>query len=333
MRNKFLFFALTVLTVGNSVPTHGQTYKFSILYSFKNNGRDPDQPTSLILDSKGNLYGTSLFGGKFSQGAVFEISPKGVLTVLHDFNGTDGSGVLSLARDNRQGNLYGTTFVPGNAAGTIFKMVRGQTGTYKLSTLYSAPTAEPQTLTLDASGNVFGTDNGCTCIFEIPSGGQWRNIYETGGQPIFPVGNLLIEKSGIIYASIDVEEISAFGWILELGQNALLFQLPDPAAGSDFLRQDAAGNIYGLAFGDGADTFGSVFKFEPLTGVFTTIYSFTGGADGKNPRGSFSRDSGGNIYGTAGGGPAGGGLVFKITPQGKETVIHNLATHSSTSGW
>ncbi len=213
MKKQLSLVTLSVLAFVLALPATAQTHKYSILYSFKNNGTDPSQPTSLILDSKGNLYGTPLYG-KFGDGTVFELSPKGVLTLLHSFNGTDGAGALSLTRDNRQGNLYGTAQL-GTSPGTVFELIKSG-ATYRLSTLYNSSGAEPQTVTLDSSGNVFGTDHACTCIFEIPVGGQWKEIYYAGGQPTYPVGDLIVDKSGNLFASIDYEGIGAFGWILEL---------------------------------------------------------------------------------------------------------------------
>jgi uncharacterized repeat protein (TIGR03803 family) len=104
--------------------------KFSVLYSFTG-GSDGGQPsTTLLLDSKGNLYGEAQFGGDdncfkpVGCGTVFELSSAGQLTVLHTFEDqADGfvpSGVL--ARDSA-GNLYGTAWVGGpNGSGTVFKL-------------------------------------------------------------------------------------------------------------------------------------------------------------------------------------------------------------------
>lgn len=57
------------------------------------------------------------------------------------------------------------------------------------------------------------------------------------------------------------------------------------------------------------------------------LYSFTGGADGAFPLWvTLARDSAGNLYGTtAGGGTANAGVVFKIDPSGRETVLHSFS--------
>lgn len=61
-----------------------QTYTFSTLYAFQNNGKDPANPdAALIVDSADNLYGVSSNGGKYDLGTVFKVTKSGKLTVLH----------------------------------------------------------------------------------------------------------------------------------------------------------------------------------------------------------------------------------------------------------
>src|SRR5262249_52360980 len=120
MKAKFLFIFLFL-----SLAASAQTYKFSMLYTFKDNGTDPSDPIgALIVDSAGNLYGTSFGGGTFGEGTVFKVTKSGTLTILHSFQrgSSDGAGPMaSLIRD-ASGNLYGTTQEGGiNDLGVIFK--------------------------------------------------------------------------------------------------------------------------------------------------------------------------------------------------------------------
>jgi uncharacterized repeat protein (TIGR03803 family) len=82
--------------------------------------------------------------------------------------------------------------------------------------------------------------------------------------------------------------------------------------------QDAAGNLYGTAFGggsaEGLNGNGVVFQID-TTGIETVLHTFSGGADGGHPHGSLWRDAAGNLYGTtANGGIGNNGVVFKIAP-------------------
>jgi uncharacterized repeat protein (TIGR03803 family) len=312
------YVALAFVALAISVPAHAQTYTYSTVYDFQNNGTDPAIPKSLIIDSEGNLYGTSAGGGNQGGGTVFELTPAGGLTVLYNFIYPD-IGPNSLARDSRQGNFYGTTL---GLVGTVFELVKGISGSYTLSTLYSDERSQPQSVTLDPAGNLWGTDDGrCLCVFEIPAGGEWTERYITGGQPTEPQGNVLVTPAGDVYASIDYFGIAGSGYIAQVNGKTLFF--PPFFYGPNSLALDPAGNIYGLAYGFQGEPGGLVFK----TGTpwhTSRIYAFTGKNDGTTPSGPFALDSAGNVYGTASGGKGGTGLVFKVTPEGVESVLYNF---------
>ena len=94
---------------------------FKVLYSFMNAG-DGGNPccSSLVLDSDGNLYGTSLL--PLGAGAVFKLDPSDNETVLYYFpGGNGGAEPLALVMD-KKGNLWGTTIGGGIGGGVIFKI-------------------------------------------------------------------------------------------------------------------------------------------------------------------------------------------------------------------
>ncbi len=102
----------------------------SVLYSFGNGPNDGYGPNAaLIMDKKGSLYGTTSGGFPESScyGTVFEVTPAGGGTVLHNFIIGTGDGLTpygGLAMDTK-GNLYGTTSGGGaNNQGTVFKVAR-----------------------------------------------------------------------------------------------------------------------------------------------------------------------------------------------------------------
>src|SRR5207248_3167096 len=107
----------------------------------------------------------------------------------------------------------------------------------------------------------------------------------------------------------------------------------NPVAG---LRRDSAGNLYSTTQrgGDvncnGGQGCGVVFKLDS-TGRETVLYRFTGGTDGAFPAAGLIRDAAGNLFGTtqSGGNPScfsgnGCGVVFKLDPTGKETVLYTF---------
>ena len=98
-----------------------------------------------------------------------------------------------------------------------------------------------------------------------------------------------------------------------------------PSAGGNFpkaqLLEATDGNFYGTTDGGGSMGLGTVFKMTP-SGSVTTLYSFTGGADGMSPRAGLTQASDGTLYGTTSRGANGAGTVFKITPTGSLTVVY-----------
>jgi uncharacterized repeat protein (TIGR03803 family) len=111
-----------------------------------------DPNVGLVQDPAGNLYGSA----EFSPGALFEMTPNGVETVLFTFSG-GGLGrsypMGSLALDS-SGNIYGTTYYGGSVgAGTVFKLNPTGAATYPLTI---APSGS-------GSGTVTGSIPGIVC--------------------------------------------------------------------------------------------------------------------------------------------------------------------------
>ncbi len=99
----------------------------NVLYSFTG-GTDGKYPFSvLVMDESGNLYGTTINGGRAGVGAVFKVNASGSEAVLHSFSGgSDGSFPRDLLRDS-VGDLYGLAGGGGNTAcqsgcGTVFRI-------------------------------------------------------------------------------------------------------------------------------------------------------------------------------------------------------------------
>jgi uncharacterized repeat protein (TIGR03803 family) len=90
---------------------------------------DGEQPRGgLVQATDGNFYGTTTAGGTSGLGTVFEITPEGIETVLHNFDGmTDGQTPYGTLLQATDGSFYGTTFNGGPAGGygTVYRLSTG----------------------------------------------------------------------------------------------------------------------------------------------------------------------------------------------------------------
>ena len=99
-----------------------------VIYSFAGGADGEYTDTELVMDSAGNLYGTSVQGGTYASGTVFQVTPEGVHTVLYNFTGgTDGGEPYKGVTLDAEGNLYGTAVTGGGGAceggcGVVFKL-------------------------------------------------------------------------------------------------------------------------------------------------------------------------------------------------------------------
>ncbi len=98
----------------------------TVLYSFTGKKGDGKHPYGgVVIDSQGNLYGTTYEGGTADNGTAYKVDTSGKETVLHSFTGANGDGALphgDLVFD-AAGNLYGTTEIGGaNSQGSVFKL-------------------------------------------------------------------------------------------------------------------------------------------------------------------------------------------------------------------
>ena len=293
-------------------PSTDGTWTETILYGFTfGGGSTPWWPKGRIaFDGAGNIFGVLEYGGNGCSaecGAVYELSPasggKWNLTILHNFAGPPSDGAFPVAGliFDQAGNLYGVTSDGGTGTGTgcnygcgtVFKMTPTGNGQWTESILYNfqgtndgeAPISE---LIFDAAGNLYSTtydggglgtctDGGCGTAFELtPSGSQWNET-------------LLWQFSGIT----------------------------DGASPSSGLLLTPSGQLFGETYsGSNAGQNGTVFSLTPSSGTWslTSLANFVN-TDGENPTADLVADAAGNLYGTtAGGGSAGLGTVFELSP-------------------
>src|SRR5262249_47047095 len=99
-------------------------------------------------------------------GTIFKLTPAGIETVLHAFNGVEGAGPEGRLIADATGNLYGTTSYGGpNFYGTVFKLTLHPDGTYSHSSLHDfagspGDGAQPYGLLADSAGNLYVATNG-----------------------------------------------------------------------------------------------------------------------------------------------------------------------------
>ncbi len=307
--------------------------KEKVLHSFSQFGGDGVFPEygTLVRDSFGNLYGTTIWGGINEQccGTVLKVSASGKETVLYRFTGTGGDGfpLAGVVRDS-SGNLYGATPNGGpNNAGTVFKIDSAGKKTILYSFTGSPDGAYPQAgLLRDSKGNIYGTtmqggSSGAGTVFEVDSSGKETVLYSFTGAAdgSFPESGLIRDSRGNLYGTTSAGGAQPAGTVFKVdpsGEETVLYNFTGSADGGfpveGSLVRDSAGNLYGTTPQGGASYFGVVFKVD-ATGKETVLHSFSG-KDGKVPYGTLAMDKLGNLYGTTyEGGGYGGGVLFKLT--------------------
>jgi uncharacterized repeat protein (TIGR03803 family) len=294
---------------------------------------------TLARDSQGNLYGTTYSGGVAGDGAVFQVSPSGVETVLHSFaGGSDGATPYAGVALDSGGNLYGTTESGGaENSGIVYKV----NAAGEESVLYSF-TGGPDGgvpyagVVLDAAGNMYGAASFGGAfyggvVYKLTSTGHETVLYNfTGGADGgSPYGTPTLDKAGNVYGTTPSGGSSFSGVVYQVDPAGIETVLYNFTGGADGGRPqggvvfDRAGNLYGTT-PEGGLGFGTVYKVEP-TGVETVLYAFTGGADGGDPQSGVVLDKEGNMYGAAPLGNLGFGVVFKVTPTGEESVLYSFS--------
>jgi len=280
-----------------------------VLYSFTG-GADGAIPSSpLTVDSAGNVYGTTQYGGNTACdppsgcGVVFELTPdqSGHWTqkVLHAFAGGEDGALpfLNGVIFDGSGNLYGATPNGGSAdSGTVFEITPTRNGSWKEKVIYEfaggSDGAFPAASLVFNGGSLYGTtyaggnesgncpNSGCGTVFQlIPGGGHWTKT--------------------TIFAFQGTDGIET---------------LATPVF-------DLAGNLYGTTFEGGSgpcSVCGTAFELTPAAGQWQeTVLHYFGSrrVDAGTPEAGVLVDSAGNVFGTTEiGGKAGSGALFEIRP-------------------
>jgi uncharacterized repeat protein (TIGR03803 family) len=293
-----------VLVPGVTAQSQAQT--FTVLHNFAGGSSDGASPyAGLLRDAAGNLYGTTTVGGSSNDGTVFKVDTSGTESVVHSFSGADGQYPYAGVIMDAKGNLYGTTAnggtgCSGTGCGTVFELRPKAGGRWEETVLHkftAAPDgAYPFGLIQDAQGNLYGaTEIGGTnvifgTVFKVSKAGKETVLHSFAGSP----------------------SDGAFPYL----------------AG---LLMDTKGNLYGGTFegGDSRSNGGAVYKLGK-SGALTVLHNFGNSTDGFEAIGTPAMDKRGNLYGTTyTGGSSGLGSVWKVSKNGKETVLHSFAGGTS----
>lgn len=282
---------------------------FVLIHSFAvSDGAYPTDAVTIEFSKVATiLFTTTSFGGLHDEGAAVEDNSAGSyrykLRTIHDFDKTDGDEPESNPLPGSvKGTLYGTALGGGKGGsggnGTLFQ-VKQRGSKFVLTTLHffsgspdgQSPSAS---LILDTKGDVFGTTiSGGTNNM----GGIYEYVRTTGREKM----------------------VHSFAG----GSDGAY-----PHAG---LIVDKSGGFFGTTTNGGPPNVGTVFVLKPSGTTYkeSVIYSFAASGDGQYPYGRLLLGSGGVLYGTTeGGGTAGLGTVFELSPKGAkytETILHSFS--------
>lgn len=286
----------------------GSGYAETIIYGFRGSGAgDGSGPQNgVVLDARGDVFGTTEYGGASGNGTVFELSPVGssyVETVIYAFaGGSDGSAPLAGLTLAPDGTLFGATLLGGGGSacassgcGTVFALRKHGTG-YAERVLHrftggtdgATPGSAP---ILGLGGTLYGT---------AATGGGNPSC---GGAPIHP-------GCGVIYA-LQTGRHSSFRTLY-----AFLGAPNDAANAFAGLIVGRNATLYGIGQYGGTANSGAAFAFTHDGGrsAERMIHSFTGGNDGSYPLYAPALGPNGELFGTTqyGGGSRNAGIAFEL---------------------
>lgn len=343
-------------------PYEPPTWTMHTLYMFTGYADGAGPLAGVVMDSAGDLYGTTWQGGNLNDcngygcGVVYRVGTNNAEAILHTFiAGADGYAPWAgLVRNSSGALFYGAASGGNGGAGTVFQIAPKPTPCktafcpWNLTTIYPFSFTDgngPQaSLLRDSSGNLYGTTvaggagcqpNGCGTVFKVDPQGHHTILYSFNGTDgNSPMCTLLMDPSGNLYGTTYKGGLHNEGTVFKLDPNGGLTTLWNFAGGSDGANPTAGvvadqnWNLYGTTQFGGTHNGGVAYEVVPASKMETVRHNFQGvgpGSDGNSPLSPLLMDGSGNFYGTAGGGGSSGdGVIYKFDSQFNETIIWNF---------
>lgn len=284
----------------------------------------------LLQGADGHFYTTTRAGSTYDAGEFFQISGAGDYQGIHTFatsyfdpnNSAMPVGDLAHGPD---GSLFGVTSVGGTYNyGTIYR-INASNEYSQVWSFNQADGAFPQGITRDIDGGWYGTTaNGGSSdagtVFRLTTNGSLITLHSfTGGQDGYsPAAGLTRAADGAFYGTTLGRGSNGVGTIFRMSTNGTFTTIWHFGSITNGVSPDAPlvvgddGALYGTTSTGGTNDLGTIYRIT-TNGVFTTLWSFTGGAGGAKPFGGLCR-IGSTFFGTTSEGP--GGTVFKFSLDG-----------------
>ncbi len=268
----------------------------SIYYSGAN-------PERLVQGSDGNFYGANVYGGTSSRGTIYQLTPAGQFTLLHNFgtgtstsNPADPTGegfYPSALFPGSDGNFYGIAGAGGaNRTGTVFQITPAGALTV-LHTFTAAPGGSNADGAYPVGGLVAGRDgsfygvangggtSGSGTVFKLTATGDFTSLYSFSGlseaeaneDGASPASRLLLGSDGLFYGVTDSGGANGTGTVFGITSAGALTFAHTFSALNDV---DRSGDQPVGTNGDGAEPESALFQGSDGSLYGTT---FTGGAN------------------------------------------------------
>jgi uncharacterized repeat protein (TIGR03803 family) len=321
-------------TVFNITPTGTPTVVFEVGAGGGPFGI-PGAYSGETLGTDGNFYGTLYQGGTSGKGEVYKVTTGGVLTSLHSFAGTgDGSLPYSAPIESTSGIYYGTTTSNGGVNSTAYSVTSGGVFT----TLHTFTGTDGQNvyapLVQGTDGNFYGSASaGGTSsfgvIFKMTAAGTVTVLHNFAGTDGSGAYYPMIQASdGNLYGTAYSGGTSGAGVIFKIttsGTYTVIHNLNGTSDGNGpayGLVQATDGKLYGVTTNLNVGNNGTIFRVT-TSGTFTTLYSFTLGADGGDPLSPLIQHTNGLLYGTTDVGGTTNPECFSTVNVNGQNVIFN----------